>query len=82
MEYMPITLSQIIKEGGFKNRKIDINQVIRYAKGMLKALAYLDVLFNSYSNLVYAIVISNLQTSSLIRSNMVLRYAILAQQKN
>ena len=79
---MPITLSQIIKEGGFKNRKIDINQVIRYAKGMLKALAYLDVLFNSYSNLVYAIVISNLQTSSLIRSNMVLRYAILAQQKN
>ena len=43
MEYMPITISQVIKEGGTKNRKVNYADIITYTKGMLEGLAYLDV---------------------------------------
>ena len=43
MEYMPFTISQVIKEGGTKNRKVNYHDIIIYIKGMLEGLAYLDV---------------------------------------
>lgn len=46
MEYLPCTIIQVIKEGGIKNRKVDIQKIICYIKGMLEALAYLDVRFS------------------------------------
>ena len=45
MEYLPYTITQFIKEGGVKNRKVDITKIICYIKGMLEGLAYLDVHF-------------------------------------
>ena len=43
MEYMPFTISQVIKEGGTKNRKVNYHDIMIYVKGMLEGLAYLDV---------------------------------------
>ena len=43
MEYMPFTISQVIKDGGTKNRKVNLPNILAYTKGMLEGLAYLDV---------------------------------------
>ena len=44
MEYVPITLSVIIREKFIhRSRKINLDKNILYMKGMLEGLAYLEV---------------------------------------
>lgn len=44
MEYVPYTMSQLVKEAAtHRNRKVNLDSSIRYMRGMLEGLAYLEV---------------------------------------
>lgn len=46
MEYVPKTLSSIIKDNIYSKSFIENKHITKYAYGLIKALAYLEVTFN------------------------------------